>query len=114
MAGMTMQIIMGTRPCMAMVHFKKERTDEELAEMYQKLGYVPTDNIHYLRYCRDNRYYYETREVKAEWHTFAQETEEDDNGNIQYPVAVIELEDGTVKSVPAENIKFIKEEENHE
>ena len=120
---------MTTRPCIAIVYFKTERTDEELQGLFKNelvkiygghrdyCDYevvIDTQSREYKQFCEKCKTYWEKREVKAQWHMFAQETEEDSNGNIQYPVAIIELEDGTVKSVSAENIKFIKEEDKDE
>lgn len=117
---MEMRLINGTRPCIATINFRVERTDKELQKLYKdKMAEyygvtdieVDTNSDEYHHFCRANSSYCEKREVEAEWHMFAQETEEDSNGNIQYPVAIIELEDGTVKSVSADNIRFIKEED---
>lgn len=122
---LTMEVINSTRPCIARISVRVERTDEELQKLFRdavsKTYGAPYPNItidtqskEYQDFCRTNRAYWEKREVRAEWHMFGQETEEDSNGNIQYPIAVIELEDGTVKTVSADNIKFIKEDSNNE
>lgn len=106
MGKMIMEMINSTRPCIATVMMKIERTNEELDKMYEESGMKISRASFYGNY----RYYHERREVPAKWHMFGQETEEDSNGNIQYPIAIVELEDGTVKTVCAEDVKFIKEE----
>ena len=119
--SINVNMIHGTRPCIAILNIQVVRTDEELMELAKEShGFAGIDvtidtNSHmWKEFCRTNGAYWKKREVKAEWHMFVQETEEDENGNIQYPMAIIELEDGTVHTVNATDIKFIDKEEDNE
>ncbi len=48
---------------------------------------------------------------EADFHTFGVDYEEFETGAGNFSTAIIELDDGTIKNVPVEHIKFIKEDE---
>lgn len=41
------------------------------------------------------------------FHQFGVDYEEFDNGPVNYTTAIVEMLDGTIRSVPVENIKFL-------
>ena len=69
-----------------------------------------------VAYCLDvwdveaRRYIKKEQPGSAAFHTFGYDVVENDSGFATLSTAIIELEDGSVKNIPVENIKFLPED----
>jgi hypothetical protein len=63
---------------------------------------------------RESIYYTEKREVRVNnqfgiFHCWSMESEQVMGGALHYPVAIVELEDGSVDTFPVRQIEFVRE-----
>ena len=64
-------------------------------------------------YVRDETGGYEKVRGKGMFRRFGIDYEEFENGPGNYSTAIIELQDGTIKNIPVENIKFVESDKDN-